>query len=339
MSSHTPQAGSARGIRITIIGMGVLGASLGMALRSADEKEAPLGPIFVTGYDKNNRATADARGRLAIDREAHSLVDALRDAQLVIVATPVQEIPAIFRAIGPLLPSGAVVTDTASSKGQVMAWARELLPGGIEYVGGHPIVGKGQTGAIHADPDLFKDAIYCMTPPARTQHSAVDLIDAMVRQIGAKPYFIDPQEHDAYVGGVGHLPMLLSAALVEMTSRSPGWKEMMALAGDSFRMVSELTGGDPARQRDVCMSNRVSLTRWIEDTVTFLLETRDQLENGNDEQLLALFAHAHDAHEEWLNSRPNMRPGEAAYERLGNMEVERPSLFGRLGRGPRDRRR
>ncbi len=319
--------------------MGLIGTSLGMALRSADEKESPLGPIFVTGYDKNNRATSDARGRLAIDREAHSLVEALRDAQLVVLAIPIQEIQGMFRAIGPLLPSGAIVTDVASSKSQVMAWARELLPAGIEYVGGHPVIGTEQTGAGAASPDLFKDVIYCLTLPPRTEQVAVDVVDAMVQQIGAKPYFIDPQEHDAYVAGVTQLPFLLSTALVEMTSRSPGWKEMIALAGASFRDISRLAAGEPALQRDICMTNRAAITRWIDDTTTFLLEVREQLETGNGEKLLELLTHAHDSHEEWLRNRPNMRPGEAAFENMGRLDTERPSLFGRLGRGSRDRQR
>ena len=333
------QTGAARSIRITIIGMGLIGTSLGMALRSADETEAPLGSIFITGYDKNKRATADARGRLAIDREAHSLVEALRDAQLVVVAIPIHEMREIFRAIGPLLPSGAVVTDVASTKGQVLAWARELLPTGIEYVGGHPVIGKEQTGASGADPALFKDVIYCMTLPPRAHQGAVDVVDAMVRQIGAKPYFIDPQEHDAYVSGVAHLPFLLSTALVEMTNRSPGWKEMVALAGASFRDIAQLASGDPELHRDICMANQAAITRWIDDIMTFLLEVREQLEAGNSEKLLDVFTHAHAAHEEWLKNRPNMRPGEAAFENLGSIEIERPSLLGRLGRSPRDRRR
>src|SRR5438552_1363829 len=108
MSRNSPQGTGAAAIKITIIGMGLVGTSLGMALREADEKDSPLGKIFVSGYDKNIRATADARGRLVIDREAHSLPEALRDAQLVVVAVPIQAIREVFRSIGPLLPAGAI---------------------------------------------------------------------------------------------------------------------------------------------------------------------------------------------------------------------------------------
>jgi prephenate dehydrogenase len=326
-------------IRITIIGMGMIGTSLGMALRSADPKEAPLGQIHVTGYDKSSRATSDARGRLAIDREARNLGEALREAQLVVVAVPVQAVREVFTAIAPVLPAGCVVTDVASVKSQVMAWARELLPTTIEFVGGHPMAGKERSGAPAAEPDLFKAAVYCLTPSPRARQAAIDLVDAMVRQIGAKPYFIDPDEHDAYVAGVSHLPFVLSAALVELTASSPGWKEMAPLAASGFRDVSRLASGDPEMHRDICMTNQTAIVRWLDDAVRLLLELRDQVEAGDADKLLALFERARAARERWLAGRPNLRPGEAEFENIVGSPIDRPTLFGWLGRGQRDRKR
>ena len=326
-------------IRITIIGMGMIGTSLGMALRSADEKESPLGQIQVTGYDRNNRATSDARGRLAIDREVRSLGEALREAQLVVVAVPVQGVREVFTAIAPVLPSGCVVTDVASVKSQVMDWARELLPATVEFVGGHPMAGKERSGASAAEPDLFKGAVYCLTPSPRARQGAIDLADAMVRQIGAKPYFIDPDEHDAYVAGVSHLPFMLSTALVELTTASPGWKEMAPLAATGFRDVSRLASGDPEMHRDICVTNRAALSRWLDDAARLLLDLRDQVEAGDGDKLLALFERAREAREGWLSGRPNLRPGEADFENIAGSPLNRPSLFGWLGRGPRDRKR
>src|SRR5262245_23745381 len=267
-------------IRITIIGMGLIGTSLGMAIRQAEEKEAPLGPTVVTGYDKNRRASGDARGRLAIDREARSLEEAVQEAQLVVLAAPVQATHEIMAAIAPLLPNGAVVTDVASTKAQVMEWARDLLPITVDFVGGHPMAGKEQSGASAAEPELFKGAIYCLTPSARSRQPAVDLIEAMVRQVGAKVYYIDPDEHDPYVAGISHLPFLLSTALAELVSRSPGWKEMAPLAASGFRDISRLASGDPEMHRDICLTNRAAINRWLEDAAQLLLDMRDQIEAG-----------------------------------------------------------
>jgi prephenate dehydrogenase len=326
-------------IRITIIGMGMIGTSLGMALRSADEKESPLRQIQVTGYDRSNRATSDARGRLAIDREVRSLGEALREAQLVVVAVPVQAVREVFTAIAPVLPSGCVVTDVASVKSQVMDWARELLPTTVEFVGGHPMAGKERSGASAAEPDLFKSAVYCLTPSPRARQGAIDLVDAMVRQVGAKPYFIDPDEHDAYVAGVSHLPFLLSTALVELTTASPGWKEMAPLAATGFRDVSRLASGDPEMHRDICITNRAALTRWLDDAARLLLELREQVEAGDGDKLLALFERAREARERWLAGRPNLRPGEAEFENIVGSPLDRPTLFGWFGRGSRARKR
>src|SRR5262249_14582989 len=163
-------------LNITIIGMGLIGASLGMAIREANEKEALLGPTVITGYDQNRRATGGARGRLAIDREARSLEDALRDAQLVITAVPVQSMHALFSQIAPLLPNGAVVSDVASTKTQVLEWARELLPITVEFIGGHPMGRKEQTGGGAAGPHPFKGAVHFLPPPPPPRQSAINFV-------------------------------------------------------------------------------------------------------------------------------------------------------------------
>jgi prephenate dehydrogenase len=327
-------------IRIAIIGMGLIGTSIGMALRSAEERDAPLGKISVAGFDQDRRRTADARSRLAIDREAASLADVVREANLIVVAVPPQHVPEIFRSLATLAPSGAVVTDVSSTKAQVAAWASELLPPTLDFIGGHPMAGREKTGPASADPALFQEALYCLCPAQGTQPESVALVEAMIQQLGAKLYFIDPSEHDAYVAGISHLPFLLSTALVEATSRSPGWREMAPLAATGFRDISRLASGDPLMHRDICVTNREALARWINDTVSFLLDVREQLEQDRGDELLAMFEHARKMREQWLESKPQMRPGETEFESLGNVQVERPSLFGRWGRTPgeKDRR-
>jgi prephenate dehydrogenase len=181
--------------------------------------------------------------------------------------------------------------------------------------------------------------VYCLTPSPRARQAAIDLVDAMVRQAGAKTYFIDPDEHDAYVAGVSHLPFLLSTALVELTSGSPGWKEMAPLAATGFRDISRLASGDPEMHRDICITNRAAITRWLDEAARTLLDMRDQIEAGRGDELLALFERARDARESWLHIRPNMRPGETAFDDISGAHVERPSLFGLFGRSPRNKRR
>jgi prephenate dehydrogenase len=321
-------------LRVAIIGLGLIGTSLGMALRNANPAESALGPLEVVGYDSDPRNTSTARGKLAIDREQRSLAEAVRGAQLVVLAAPVQAIHELLPQIASQLAADTVVTDVASTKTEVMRWAHAALPAGVGFVGGHPMAGKEQSGPAAADPDLFKEAIYCLTAAVNTSREAVETVEAMVTTIGAKPYWIDPEEHDAYVAGISHLPFLLAASLVEVTSLSPAWKEMSALAASGFRDTTRLASGNPAMHRDIAITNRAALTRWINDMVSKLLEVRGHLETGDADAIEHMLRHAHDSREEWLASRSNLRPGENDFNSIG--QVERPSLFG--FRGPRGKR-
>ncbi len=313
-------------IRIAIIGLGLVGTSLGMALRNADPKESPIGHITITGFDRDPKVTREARGRLAIDREARTLAEAVHDAQIVVVATPVRAIRDVFSELASLLPNGTIVTDVASTKAMVCRWASELLPSTVTFIGGHPMAGREQSGPGAADPDLFRNAIYCLTTISTTTPQAVEAVEAMVRTIGAKPYYIDPEEHDAYVAGISHLPLLLSVGLVTATGNSPAWKEMAPLAATGFRDVSRLASGDPHMQRDILLTNPHGLSRWIDELIRFLVTARDQITAGDAEAIEQLLQQAKATRDAWLASKPHLRPGEADFTSMPT--VERPSLLG-----------
>ncbi len=313
-------------IRIAIIGLGLIGTSLGMALRNADPQESPLGAIEVVGFDRDPRVMREARGRLAIDREARALADATRDAQLVVIATPVRAMRDLFAELAPILTAGTIVTDVASTKAQVCRWASELLPATVAFVGGHPMAGREQSGPGAADPDLFREAIYCLTATSATAPTAIETVEAMVQTIGAKPYYIDPEEHDAYVAGISHLPLLLSVGLMTTTSSTPAWKEMAPLAATGFRDVSRLASGDPQMQRDILLTNPHGLTRWIDEMIRFLVTAREQVELGDVAAIERMLQQAKAARDVWLESKPHLRPGEADFNAVPT--VERPSLLG-----------
>lgn len=317
-------------VQIAIIGMGLIGTSLGMALRSADEKTSPLGEIKVVGYDQNKRAVNDARGRLAIDTVAGSLSEAVREAQIVVLATPVLAIKELLPQLATLLSPDSVVTDVASTKGDINRWASEMLPHTIDFVGGHPMAGKEQAGSGAATPDLFKDAIYCLTPSPQSRQHALDAIESMVVTIGAKPYYIDPIEHDSYVAGISHLPFLLSIALAEVTGRSRAWTEMSPLAASGYRDVSRLASGDVAMHRDICLTNREAIIHWLNEVAGQLLEMRDLIAQDKAQALEGIFTHAKESRDAWMNARPNMRPGEEDFN--GPQDMQRPSLLGRFGK-------
>jgi prephenate dehydrogenase len=315
-------------IRIAIIGLGLIGTSLGISLRSADSKKDPMGNIEVVGFDRSNDHAKEARVRLAIDKIATTLVEALKGTHLIVLAVPARALPSVMQEISPLLEPGAVVTDVTSTKTDVMQWAAQYLPNNT-FIGGHPMAGREQSGPKAAVHDLFKDAIYCLCMAANTPPEAVALCEAVVERIGAKSYFIDPVEHDAYVAGISHLPFVMASSIVNATTGTSSWREMAALAATGYRDTTRLASGDVTMHRDISLTNAVALSRWIDASIDQLQHLKTALAAGDEAAVTDFFARAQLARNEWLKQKPGMRPGEAEYEDLGVGMVERPSFFGR----------
>ncbi len=315
-------------IRIAIIGLGLIGTSLGIALRSADSKKDPMGNIEVVGYDLSSDNAKEARVRLAIDKIMPTLAEALKGTHLTILAVPARSIPEVMQQIAPLLESGSVVTDVTSTKTQVMQWAAQYLPNNT-FIGGHPMAGREQSGPKAAVHDLFKESIYCLCLGNNTPPEAIALCEAVVDRIGAKSYFIDPIEHDAYVAGISHLPFVMASTLVNATTSTSSWREMAALAATGYRDTTRLASGDVTMHRDIALTNHEALTRWIDASIDQLTALKTALAAGDEAAVATFFAGAHTARNEWLNQKRGMRPGEAEYEDLGVSMVEKPSFFGR----------
>ncbi len=295
-------------LNIAIIGLDTVGSALGLALGTLDPETLAGGRPTITGWDSNKRTLNDARGRLCIDRAASDPADAVRDADVVFVSVPVRELEATFNAIAPHLKNGAVVSDVTSAKREAVAVARRTLPITVDFISGHPILLGNDTSPTQPSIEFFRGALYCLVTTPTTRSNAINLVDALVGAIGAKAYYIDADEHDAYIAGVEHLPVLLGMALMETLSRSGGWREMQPIAGDAFRAGTALAARSPEHIRDASLVNNIAIERWINDLLRVLVDIRDNLHHG--EQLEALLQHAHDAHRQWSAARPNVRPGE-----------------------------
>ncbi len=281
--------------RIVIIGLGLIGGSIGLAL-----KKAKLKNLEITGVDIERDSVVKAARKKAVDSTERLPSQAVKDASLVIVATPLLAIPEVFREMANSLPRGAVVTDTGSTKEQVMGWAEELLPEHVHFVGGHPMAGKETIGIDSADVNLLLGRAYCVVPSASASTGAVDIVVSLAQTLGASPYFVSAAEHDVLVGGISHLPLLLSAALVSATTRSPSWREMSRLASSAYRDVSRLASGDPMLGFGIAQTNRDNLIRWIDGYIDVLKEYR-QMVIDKDEALIKEFDKVLLAREKWLS--------------------------------------
>jgi len=298
--------------RVTIVGLGLIGGSVGLGLkRWAEANRADGKPALdVTGFDTDLEQQQYAQKLKAVDHAAWDLSRAVADADLVVLATPVAAMRETLEAIAPRLKAGATVTDTGSTKADVLRWADELLPRTVAFVGGHPMAGKTQS-IEGADADLFKGATWCVAPSVRADDEAVRTVLGLVAALGAEPFFVDPIEHDAFVAGVSHLPFVLSAALMRTVSRDPSWRDMKSLTAGGFRDVSRLAAGSPEMHRDILLTNRAAVTRWIDAVQATLAELRADLQQEPDAAGAALtefFGQARDARAEW--STQTTRAGE-----------------------------
>ncbi|MEW6142177.1 MAG: prephenate dehydrogenase [Chloroflexota bacterium] len=285
-----------RPIRITIIGLGLIGGSLGLALKQADPS------IVVTGYSRRVSTVRKALKLGAIDHGSGSVTASVKNADIVFICTPVRTVKDIFGAIAPALHRNCIVTDAASTKVEVMKWANRLLPGHVNFIGGHPMAGKEVAGIDAAEATLFRKCVWCLTPSPGASKYSLGKLSKTIRYLGARPYVINPARHDLLVAGVSHLPLVLSTALVSATTGSKLWKEMSRLASSGYRDVTRLASGDSRIYTDICLTNQRSIVKWTDDFIRELQHFRKLVAEG-DEALEKAFNKAREAREKWLKSR------------------------------------
>jgi prephenate dehydrogenase len=290
--------------RVVIVGLGLIGGSIGLGLRrwSSEQSRGGGDALQVIGFDTDLDQQAYAKKISAVDKAEWRLPSAIADADLVVLATPVRATRELLSDIAPHLKAGAVVTDVGSTKAEVLGWAEETLPETTSFVGGHPMAGKS-ISIEGADADLFKGATWCITPSVRSSEAAVRTVLGMVAALDAEAYFVDPAEHDAYVAGVSHLPFVLSAALTNTLGLDPSWKDMKSLTAGGFKDMTRLAAGSPAMHRDILMTNRAGIVRWLDQFKAELTRFRMAIAEGPDDSdeaaLTALFESARDIRAEW----------------------------------------
>ena len=290
--------------RITIIGLGLIGGSLGLAIRAAGLPE-----VEVVGHDQRRDAANKARKLGAVDKAEHNLPGAVERAGMVVIATPVLAIREVMEQIAPYLPEGCVVTDTGSTKERVMEWAAELLPPEVSFVGGHPMAGKETPGIDNAEAGLFRERAYCVCPAVDAHEGAVRAVVGMIQLLGAEPMFLEPREHDQYAAAVSHLPLLVSTAMFTLLRASPAWGDLAPMASSGFRDLTRLASGDPQMGHDVFLTNREAAIHWLDRMMEELGRYRDLME-GDAEGLLEALATAKLDRDDFI-ARPHPRRVEA----------------------------
>ena len=285
--------------RVVIVGLGLIGGSIGLRLKAAE-----LPQLEIVGSDVDGSTERAAKKSGAIDSSEHDLTEAVRDARLVIIAVPISALRDVFTAIAPHLAEGAVVTDTASTKGEVMKWAAELLPESVSFVGGHPMAGKELTGIDHADAALFEGRAYCVCPTVSSSPTAIQSVVGLAQALGAEPVFIDAEEHDVYAAAISHLPLITATALFSLLRESPSWDDLGQLASTGFRDMTRLAASDPSMSNAIWKTNREAIIHWIDRFAEELKRIRGMLSDARDEELFKLFAEVKLQRDEFIANPP-----------------------------------
>ena len=279
--------------RITIIGGGPIGVSIGQSLMRRNLSNTE---VVITSGDRGVLSTVSKMD--AAHRTVSGLGTAIDGAQLIILDTPIGELREMMESIGPSVDPGAVVTDTANIKGPVMRWAGEFLPKDATFIGGHPLLKAPPESLQEADPSVFAGAKYTVTPSEAADDQSIRTVVGLVEALGARPIFLDPSEHDSYAAAMHHLPVVMSSAFVTATAGSAGWREMHQLAESQFNSFGKHASNHPLDNEAMCMANPEALVHWVDQLILELYNYRNEISEDGD-ALLERFGKAWELRAKW----------------------------------------
>ncbi|MCX7926178.1 MAG: prephenate dehydrogenase/arogenate dehydrogenase family protein [Fimbriimonadales bacterium] len=264
-------------MRVSIIGLGGIGTSIGLAYQHAE-----LGDL-VLGYDVDSEAVWGALALGAIDQPVDS-ADACADADLIIVATPPQAVPELFRRLAPRLCPETVVTDVVSVKLPVLEWAHASLRHPNRFVGGHPIAGTEQHGYRSARADLFQGAQWVITPTPETDADAVERVERLIRTVRAVPVRMDAAQHDREFALLSFMPHCLAFSLTMLHAENP----TLLSGGGSWRSATRVAQSNPELWTELFWLNREATAEWLDALTERLQAISDALRMEDRARLRAL---------------------------------------------------
>lgn len=283
--------------RLTIIGVGLIGGSLARALRKAGVVNE------IVGCGRNEGALRRAVEIGVIDRYTLDIAQAVRGADMIVIAVPVGSMGEVFRTIVPVLDNQAVITDVGSTKGSVVEAALNAcgtVP--INFVPGHPIAGTERSGVEASFAELYQRRRVILTPLPETNPEAVAKVHAMWQAAGAEVESMAVQHHDEILAATSHLPHILAFGLVDSLARMEDTREIFRYAAGGFRDFTRIASSDPQMWTDICLANRTALLQMLGHFAEDLAGINEAIDKGDGEHLLKVFRRAKAARDRFCES-------------------------------------
>ena len=288
--------------RVAILGLGLIGGSLGLALRQAGPEQ-----VEVTGFARRATTGELALQMGAVDKLADTPQAAVQDTDFVFLCTPVLQMLPMAEAVLTVMKSGAVLTDVGSTKGWFVQKIRSLLPQHIHYIGGHPMAGRERSGMEAAQADLFRDKWFIFTPLPDTPPALMERLRQLIQLTGAKTAELDEQTHDQVTAVISHVPHVVAAGLVQLLRTQNNPALTARFIGGGFRDTTRIASSDADMWADICITNGENIAAELDATVKLLGNMATMIRAGDRQGVHEYFTQAKQLRDALLNTEKQLK--------------------------------
>ncbi|NQZ54549.1 MAG: prephenate dehydrogenase/arogenate dehydrogenase family protein [Piscirickettsiaceae bacterium] len=276
--------------RLAIIGVGLIGGSLALALKKAGK----VGEVV--GYSRTKSVREQALSLGIIDRAADNIADAVKDADIIFLAVPMGAMSSVLSDVVPHINTDTIITDGGSAKAQVVEQARQVLADKFsQFVPGHPIAGTEKSGPSAAFAELYQGHRVVLTPVAETNTDALEKVRTMWQSAGAEVFDMAVDQHDVVLAATSHLPHVLAFNLVGMLAQREDCNDVLRYAAGGFKDFSRIASGDPVMWRDICFSNKEAILGLLEQYHQGLNQIEQAIREQDGDSLISVFERAKQA--------------------------------------------
>jgi prephenate dehydrogenase len=280
--------------KVTIVGVGLLGGSLGLALKKRRLVSE------VAGYVRRRESVVECKKVRAVDSCTTDLREAVKDADLIVLCTPLAQMLPLIKEMRPAIKRGAIITDVGSVKATVVKQLEPLIAkASAHFIGSHPMAGAEKTGVAAARPNLFENAVCVVTPTRKSNQAAVKKIEQLWKAIGARVLRLAPELHDELVSRSSHLPHVAAATLANLVLDPKHPKAQPLLCANGFRDTTRIASGSPEMWRDIAVANRKNLNKALETFIRELKNFQSTLNRGDEKSAEKFFKKGKQRRDAW----------------------------------------